>query len=160
MIAPNVTSEMAVDADLASAAFRAGVFRGFWRQLSYPFPLLYVAVTAVEPDGTSSEYSFRFELTNFPATAPRVTIWDMETAAPLAPPLRPKGTQRVNEAFKQWGSDTVYRPWDREGGLHNNWSTTHPALAWNPSRHLTFILEDLHGLLTSNTLAQPVRQVG
>jgi hypothetical protein len=160
LLAPNATSEMAVDADLASAAYRIGVLRGFWRQLSYTFPILYIAVAAIEPDGSSSEYSFRFELTGFPATAPRVTIWDVEAAAPLAPPQRPKGSQRVNEAFKQWGSDTIYRPWDREGGLHNSWSTTHPGLAWHSSRHLTFILEDLHGLLTSNNLSQPVRQIG
>jgi hypothetical protein len=147
-----------VEADLTSAAFRAGVSRGFWREVSYAFPVLVIGVAAVEPDGASSEYCFRFELTGFPATAPQVTIWDPDSNSALDPLNRPKGTARVTEAFKQWGNDTVYRPWDRQGGLHNNWSNTHPSLAWNPLRHLTFILEDLHGLLTSNALAQPLRQ--
>lgn len=147
-------SEQAVDADLASAAFRAGVSRAQWRQISYAYPLLCLAVSAVEPDGTNSEYSFRFELSGYPATAPMVTIWDTESNAALEPTRRPKGTTRVVEAFKKWGNDTVYRPWERMAGAHNNWSTTHSGLAWNSSRRLTFILEDIHGLLTSNALAQ------
>jgi hypothetical protein len=157
-MAATTPSEQAVEADLTSAAFRAGVSRGCWRKVSYTFPILVIGIAAVEPDGTSSEYYFRFELTGFPATGPHVTIWDLETNQALNPTKRPKGTARVTETFKEWGHETVYRPWDRLAGPHNNWSNTHPSLAWNPLRHLTFILGDIHGLLTSNTLAQPVRQ--
>ena len=146
------TAEDAVAADLRSARFRAGVLRGHWREVSYAFPELIVGVAAVEPDGSSSEYCFRFELTGFPSVAPEVTIWDCAASAPLAPGSRPKGSNRVAEAFKPWGNQTVYRPWDRQGSAHNNWATTHPALAWNASRDLTFVLEDLHGLLTSNAI--------
>jgi hypothetical protein len=146
-----------VERDLASAAFRAGVHRGQWRLLSYAFPLLFIGVTAIEPDGSPSEYAFRFELSGFPGTAPQVTIWDFESNAALDPNKRPTGSSRVVEAFKRWGNDTVYRPWDRLAGAHNNWSTIHPSMAWNPSRPLTFILEDLHGLLTSNILASNIR---
>jgi hypothetical protein len=151
------THEIAVEADLASAAFRAGVQRKQWRQLSYAFPLLFIAVTAVEPDGSLCEYDFRFELSGFPAVAPEVTIWDPKSKSSLDPGKRPTGSPRVVEAFKRWGNDTVYRPWDRLGGAHNNWSITHPSMTWNPSLHLTFILEDLHGLLTSNSLASVIR---
>jgi hypothetical protein len=153
----NTPAEQAVAADLASARFRVGVKRCQWRQVSYAFPVLIVAVAAIEPDGSSGEYSFRIELSGFPGTAPEVKLWDCATGALLHTDKRPKGSKRVTEAFKSWGSETVYRPWDRHGGVHNNWATTHPSLAWHPKRDLTFILEDLHGLLTSNTISRSAR---
>jgi hypothetical protein len=152
-------AERAVAADLAAARFLAGCKRGPWRQISCAFPLLVVAVAAVEPDGSSGEYWFKFELSGFPGTAPEVRIWDPKTSGPLDPEKRPRGSNRITEAFKHWGNGTIYRPWDRQGGTHNNWVTTHPSLAWNPKRDLTFILEDLHGLLTSNAVAHGNRQV-
>jgi hypothetical protein len=146
-------AEKAVAADLASTRFRAGARRGHWRKVSYEFPVLLMAVAATEPDGAASEYFFRFELTGFPGAAPEVMLWDVAATTLLAPNKHPKGTQRVTEAFKAWGKGSIYRPWDRHGSKHNNWSTTHPELAWHPKRDLTFILEDLHGLLTSNAAA-------
>lgn len=150
--------EKAVTVDLASARFRIGERRGHWHKVSYDFPVLIVAIAAIEPDGKSSEYSFRFELTGFPGIAPECKIWDAATNALLPNDKRPKGSHRVTEAFKSWGCESVYRPWDRHGGPHNNWISTHPDLAWHPKRDLTFILEDLHGLLTSNALAYSNRQ--
>lgn len=144
-------SEKAVDADLASVRFRVGESRGHWRKVSYAFPILIVAVSAVDQDGTDTEYFFRVELTGFPGMAPEVKIWDLAANTPLPENERPKGSNRVIQAFKCWGNElSVYRPWDRHGRLHNNWTSTHPDLAWHPKRDLTFILEDLHGLLTSN----------
>jgi hypothetical protein len=151
-------AELAVTADLASARFRIGVKRGHWREVSYVFPILVIAVAAVEPNGNPSEYAFRFEMTGFPGTAPDVRIWDCATDVLLAVDQRPKGSNRVTEAFKSWGKGTVYRPWDRDGGAHGNWATAYPDLAWNAKRDLTFILEDLYGLLTSNTTAHGIRQ--
>ena len=151
-------AELAVTADLASARFRVGVKRGHWREVSYVFPILVIAVAAVEPNGNPSEYAFRFEMSGFPGTAPDVRIWDCATDVLLAVDLRPKGSRRVTEAFKSWGNQTVYRPWDRLAGAHNNWSSGYPDLAWNAKRDLTFILEDLYGLLTSNTTAHGIRQ--
>jgi hypothetical protein len=152
-------AKTAADADLASARFRAGVVRKLWRKVSYDFPVLTIAVTAVEPDGSASEYFFRFELSDFPGVAPAVQIWDCEKNALLAENRRPKGSKRVVEAFKNWGpnKDTVYRPWERTSGAHNNWAQSHPELAWHSKRDLTFILEDLHGLLTSNAAARSSR---
>ena len=132
--------------------------RGQWRKLSFTFPILIVAVAATEPSGSSSEYFFRFELTGFPGAAPEVRIWDPSTNNLLALDKRPKGSTRVAEAFKAWGGGTVYRPWDRLAGAHGNWSTAYPTLAWNPKRELTFVLEDLLGLLTSNSAAHRVME--
>jgi hypothetical protein len=151
-------AKTSADADLASARFRAGILRKHWRKVSYDFPVLVMAVAAVEPDGTASEYFFRFELSGFPGVAPAVQIWDCATNALLAIDRRPKGTKRVEEAFKNWEpNNTVYRPWERTSGAHNNWAQSHTDLAWHSKRDLTFILEDIHGLLTSNAAARSSR---
>lgn len=150
-------AERAVNIDLESPRFRAGVNRGHWRQVSYAFPILIVALAAIEPGGDSHQYFFRFELTGFPGAAPEVRIWDTATSAMLEVGKRPKGSTRLSAAFKSWDKGTVYRPWDRLAGAHGNWGTAYPTLAWNSKRDLTFVLEDLHGLLTSNAAALGVR---
>jgi hypothetical protein len=64
---------------------------------------------------------------------------------------RPTGSARVVEAFKDWTAPhPVYRPWERTSATHNNFAQTFPDLAWHPKRDLAFIMEDLHGLLSSN----------
>ena len=147
-------AQSAVEADLASSRFIAGLARGHWRCVSFDFPLLVIAVTAIEPDGTSSEYAFRFELAGFPGVAPQVIIWDTVANTQLPVNRRPKGSHRVQEAFKDWTAPhTVYRPWERTSGAHGSWAQNFPDLTWHPHRDLTFILEDLHDLLTSNALA-------
>jgi hypothetical protein len=157
-LTPAEAARQAVDADVASARFLAGVARKRWRRLSYEFPLLIVAVAAVESDQSLSEYAFQFELTEFPGIAPAVRIWDCKANSLLATDRRPKGSTRVEQAFKDWGDQhTVYRPWDRYGQTHNNWARDFPDLAWHARRDLAFILEDLHGLLTSNALAGAAR---
>ena len=150
----SVNDRNAAEADLASVRFRAGVLRRCWRAVSFEFPILIVGVAAINSGCEISEYLFRFELTGFPTVAPEVIIWDIEAGAKLAADRRPKGSHRVVEAFKDWTvPHSVYRPWDRHGAAHNNWAHTHPDLAWCASRDLTFILEDLHGLLTSSAAA-------
>jgi|SRR6185437_14024793 len=148
-----------VAADLEEADFVVGVDAGRWRIISFNFPTLDFAVSATEPDGKLGEFGFRAELSNFPAQAPMVRIWDHVHNVPLAPNLRPKGGPRVEKTFQYWGSDTVYRPWDRETGPHNNNASTFPHFAWHPERHLIFIFEDLYGILNSNARALRLRPV-
>ncbi|GLS37304.1 hypothetical protein GCM10010869_28970 [Mesorhizobium tianshanense] len=146
-----------VVADLEEAEFLNGCDAGRWRIISFSFPILDFAISATEPDGKTGEYSFQAELSIFPAQAPKVRIWDHARNAPLAAELRPKGGARLQKTFQQWGSDTVYRPWDRETGPHGNNAANFPHLAWRPDRHLTFIFEDLYGILNSNARAQRLR---
>jgi len=145
-----------VAADLEELRFLNGCDAGRWRILSFNFPILLFAVSATEPDGKLSEYCFRAELSNFPAQAPMVQIWAPAANAPLAPTLRPKGGARVEKTFQCWSSDTVYRPWDRMTGPHIN-ATNFPQLAWRPERRLSFIFEDIHGILHSNARAHHLR---
>lgn len=146
-----------VAADLEEPNFQAGVAAGRWRIISFAFPILNFAISATELDGKTNEYGFQAELTNLPAQAPKVRIWDHALNAPLAVDKRPKGGPRLVKTFQYWGSDTVYRPWDRETGPHNNNAGVFPHLAWRSDRRLAFIFEDLHGILNSNARAQPLR---
>jgi hypothetical protein len=146
-----------VEADLASLAFAAGVEAGRWRIVASAFPTLDIMIAATEPDGRASEYGVRFELSNFPATAPRSRIWNFAADTPLATPERPQGNRRVQVAFQSWGDDTVYRPWERNTGPHNSIAANSPLFAWRPDRTLAFILEDLHGILNLNARARRLR---
>ena len=150
-------AEAAVAIDLANARFRSGSRRGFWRLVEYSFPYLTMAVAATEPDESSSEYFFRFELSGYRGTAPEVRIWDQAHSTLLPFERRPKGPERVVHGFKQWGHETVYRPWDRLAGPHNNWPRDHQDLIWNASRDLAFILEDVHEILNLNARARSIR---
>jgi hypothetical protein len=147
----------AVTVDLNSARFRAGVKQGRWHVVSQNFPLLYVAVSATEPGGAKSEYFFQFELTNFPGQAPEVYIWDVAENCLLPVAKRPKGPPRTVEAFKDWGSKTVYRPWERRAAAHNNWVSTYQKFLWHPKRDLAFAMEDLHDVLNLNAYAAGAR---
>jgi hypothetical protein len=146
-----------VDAELQDAAFLSGVDAGRWRIIAYAFPILDFAISATEPDGKASSYGFRAELSNFPAQAPMVRIWDHDGSTALATDRRPRGGPRVAKTFQHWQSDTVYRPWDRMTGPHNNNAGTFPHLAWRSERRLVFIFEDLHGILNSNARAHRIR---
>lgn len=146
-----------VAADLKHGDILSGCDAGRWRIVSYAFPILNIAISATEPDGTASEYGFRADLSNYPAQAPMVRIWDQQRNAPLPADRRPKGGARVEKTFQCWMEDTVYRPWDRKTGLHGNNAVAFPHLAWNPKRRLVFIFEDLHAVLNSNARAQNLR---
>ena len=146
-----------VTADLIDGGFVSGCAAGRWRVISNQFPVLDFAISATEPDGTPSEYGFRAELSNYPGQAPMVQIWDHEHNTPLPVDRRPQGGERVRKTFQHWGEDTVYRPWDRKTGPHGNNALMFPHLAWYPERRLTFIFEDLYGILNSNASARHLR---
>ena len=146
-----------VEADLGHAELVSGCDAGRWRIVSFEFPILDFAISATEPDGAASEYGFRAELSNYPAEAPMVRIWDHERNELLDAERRPKGGRRVEKTFQCWNEKSVYRPWDRKTGPHNNNAATFPHLEWNPERRLVFIFEDLHGILNSNARTQNLR---
>ena len=143
--------------DLRDMNFVGGRDAGYWRIIACAFPVLDFAIRATEPNGAETEYGFRAELSNYPAQAPMVRIWDHGANTPLVVERRPKGGQRVQITFQQWGSDTVYRPWERMTGPHGDNAARYPHLAWRPERRLTFIFEDLYGILNSNARSQRLR---
>ncbi len=139
-----------VKADLDSGAFQAGCREGRWRVVEFDYPRLDIKISAVKPDGTPTEYGFRADLQNYPAVAPEVRLWNLEKDCKPVGDERPKGGTRVTDTFKDWGEGTVYRPWDRQTGPHSNNAASKSHLAWNSSRDLSFIFEDLYGILVSN----------
>jgi hypothetical protein len=150
-------AETAIENDLIVPRFLAGMARKQWRLVSLNYPILLIAIAAIEPHGTAGEYGFRFEVTGYPGLAPEVRIWDLQGDQILPVDRRPKGSHRVTEAFKDWSFGTVYRPWERHSGAHGNWTNIYVNLAWHPKRDISFILEDLHGLLNCNALKGIVR---
>lgn len=146
-----------VEEDLGSATFRAGERDGRWRIVQRGFPVMLIDVAATEPNGAAAWYTFRFELDRYPGKPPSSRIWSPALGGPLPTQMRPQGCRRVATCFQAWGSDTVYRPWERMAADHNNFRTVHPHLAWNPNRTLTFALEDIHGILALNARAGRVR---
>jgi len=138
----------AVAVDLATAPFLRGIANKRWNVIDFTFPELLMEVSGTNSDGSSRSYGFRFLLDGFPTNAPDVRCWDLVSNSNLHSDQRPKVPARTAEAFKEWGYG-VYRPWERNGGTHNNWASLHPNLAWHAARILTFILEDLHELLNA-----------
>jgi len=149
--------EARVAADLADGDWTSGRDAGRWRLIAFNFPILDFVVGALTPEGKSVEFGFRAELSNYPSQPPLVRIWDHALNSPLAQNVRPTGGARIQTTFQLWTSDTVYRPWDRLTGPHNNNAAQYPHLAWRPDRRLSFIFEDLHGILNSNARAQRSR---
>ena len=58
-----------------------------------------IAVMAVPGQQRHSEFSFRFEVTNFPTQAPEVKICDPVSDGPLLLADRPKGPLKNNFTF-------------------------------------------------------------
>jgi hypothetical protein len=49
------------------------------------------------------------------------------------------------------GSTAMYAPWDRLGlQAHPEWAQTYRLQAWNPTRDLSFILENVHEVPNSD----------
>jgi hypothetical protein len=139
-----------IEESLASESFQLGCRERRWRVERFEYPVLDFYISAIDEDGTPTEYGFRADLTNFPSIAPAVRLWNLAEDRPPLQQERPKGGPRVTQTFKHWGTGTVYRPWDRETGPHGDNATSKPQLAWRSDRDLTFIFEDLHGILVSN----------
>lgn len=145
--------ERYVDEFVRSPAYTLGHARNWWRQIDYAFPYLVIGVAHVSPDRVAGETAFRFELSNYPTTAPWAQVWDAGRRCILEQNKRPSWDARTREAFKNWNPSTgiscsIYRPWDRYGLNHNNWAQRFPNLAWHSGRNLTFALDDLKAILT------------
>jgi hypothetical protein len=140
----------ALEADLASGRFKAGVARGRWRLVSLDWPHAYIEVY----DREGKAVCIRFDCSGYPVRAPQGAPWDYQAQQPLAPRLWPKGG-RVSQVFNPgWKAGTaLYIPCDREAIVgHANWHTEHPHLIWNPTRGLLQYVEAIHEVLQSHEL--------
>lgn len=131
--------------------FLSGEDRGRWRLVSIDWPHAIICVSAAPRPGGPDEYPFRFELSNYPQSAPTAQLWDLERDSPLDTGRWPGGTSHVPLAFNpNWNVHAIYLPFDRQAiGGHDAWRTQHPHLIWSPDRDITLYLRKLHELLDS-----------
>lgn len=146
--------ERAVREHLAGGRFRAGAAARRWRLLSLSWPHALIAVSAAQRENSPTEWVVCFELTGYPHVAPTGGLWDVDTKASLTHDRRPKGTRAAQLfRFDGWagGATAMYAPWDRVGlQAHPEWATTYRLQAWNPSRDLSFVLDQIHEVLTAD----------
>ena len=145
-------AEIVFRAHLESGPFQSGVDRGRWRLASVIWPHSVIAVAATERVNAPSEYVFRFELNNYPVTAPTAQPWNQTTKAPLEHTNWPGGRGRIPLAFNpDWkGGSSLYLPCDRQAiEGHDPWRALHPEMIWNPKGDITQYLRIIHDLLNS-----------
>jgi hypothetical protein len=146
--------ERKVRADLAGGGFRAGEVARRWRLVDITWPHVTIAIAAAARPNSPDEFALRFECNGYPNTAPTGGIWAVDTETSLAAAQRPKGV-RAEQLFRTdgWhgGATAMYAAWDRAGlQAHPEWAQTYPRLAWNATRTLTFILDNVHEVLNSD----------
>ena len=145
-------AEKVFHSHLEKGPFQSGVDRGRWRLASVGWPHSVISVSAADRSGAPSEYFFRFELSNYPATAPTAQPWNVTGNAALDRASWPGGRGRIQLAFNpDWkGGSCLYLPCDRhaiEG--HDPWRTQHPEMIWNPKGDITQYLKIIYDLLNS-----------
>jgi hypothetical protein len=146
--------ERAARAHLAGGAFRAGEASRRWRLVDITWPHVTIAIAAAARPNNPDEFALRFECNGYPNTAPTASIWDLDTGTSLPDARRPKGA-RAAQLFRTdgWhgGATAMYAAWDRAGlQAHPEWAQQYPRLAWNPTRTLTFILDNVHEVLNAD----------
>ncbi|MGO8714490.1 MAG: hypothetical protein ACLPP9_09660 [Smithella sp.] len=133
--------------------FQSGVARERWRLISIHWPYAVISVSASPRPNAPSEYALRFNLQNYPQSAPTARPWDTDLNAPLADNKRPHGVSRVSMAFRtDWKNGiALYLPCDREAiEGHDPWRTQHPAMIWDQNEGITLYLRIVHELLNSS----------
>jgi len=150
-------AQQALEAQLNSARFQAGVEEGRWQILAYSFPVLEVRVTALAFfSDKSATFDFQLICDNFPALGPFLQHWDHVNQKRPVPPT--DSSPGVVDALKTWtrdGSTTneyggIYRVWQRYAAQHNNWAAKRPEEAWRRDRHIAFIMEHLYALVAEH----------
>lgn len=146
-----------LEAHLRRTSFCAGAEEGRWEIMRYAFPLLEVRIHARGAQGITCAMDFQLECNGFPTTGPFIQRWDSATGQRPEAPNPDLFAPSLVDAFKPWneqghGYGGLYRPWQRGAAVHNNWARVRPDLAWHSRRDLTFLMEQLHGLVFEQVL--------
>lgn len=135
--------ETAFRSHIDEPAFRAGVLQGRWHLLGIVWPHALVTVSAPHRPRAPDAYALRFELSDYPATAPTATPWDCAAGTQLGADGRPKG-DRLDLIFRtNWeGGRALYIPCDRVAiGGHGSWPQQYAEWAWDGTRDITHYLK-------------------
>lgn len=145
----------AIDLQLRSVRFLAGVDAGRWAILEFAWPHLYVrAVGCDYGTGFTFSHDFRLECSGFPDPGPLVERWAFaaEPSHGSLPPPPAVGSPGFIDAMKDWQPGGIYRAWSRNAAVHNNWAAKRPDEAWHPRREITFIMEHLYALVSEQAV--------
>jgi len=146
--------EEVLRAHLEEAAFQIGVAESRWHLQSFTWPHAVIAVAAAPRAGAPDQFTFRFDLTGYPESAPTGCIWDLDSNAPLPGARRPKGADgQILQLFRDnWmEGKALYAPFDRVALAEHGtaWADQWPMSTWTRQRDLTFVLRHIHDELTS-----------
>lgn len=149
--------EQVFRAHIERGPFQSGVARDRWRLITIEWPHALIGVTAAPRDDSPEEYVFRFDCSNYPASAPTAQPWDLERGAPLEHWRWPTGRSRVPLAFNpNWNPQALYLPCDRLAMPgHEPWREQHPYMVWSSAGDITQYLRILHELLNSTDYTGP-----
>ena len=157
---PPSAAHRTLEAQLNAVRFQSAVEEGRWKVLLLDWPYLFVHVVGRDPaSGKEYGHDFRLECEGFPMPGPFVERWlfaENETHGNRPPPPG-SGSPGFVEAMKDWDEipgrhGGIYRAWSRGGAGHNNWIDKRPDEAWDRSREITFIMEQLYALMAEQAV--------
>lgn len=139
---------------LEAGEVRAGDAAGRWHVVDLTWPHLTVLVSAAPRETSPTTLTLRLECQGYPQTALTGGLWDPTTGTFLAPDRRPRG-ERAGLVFRsdswQGGPNTMYAAWDRAAlQVHPEWVQTYPLSAWNPTRTVAFVLNNVYEVLNAD----------
>lgn len=137
------------------ASFQMGIDQGMWgiadenpHPLTSPSSVIIWIHAHKLPDGSNRLY-LKFDITNYPSSAPTACPWNTESKSRLTNELWPKGSSRVTAVFNpNWNPNALYTPCDRLAMAgHDPWKPIFPHLWWRSDFKIDVYLNHIHGLL-------------
>lgn len=149
------------EADLQSAAYRAGVAKGVWGQAEAAalpdgaaWPRVFFWMAAAPRDNAPDRFYVALDAEGYRSVPPTGTFWDPDKRAILEFAKRPKGKpgSRFAMVFRtDWQNGAAfYHPYDRVGTQsHAEWPKQQPHLIWTSSHTIVDYLEEFQSLLVT-----------
>lgn len=139
---------------LEEAPFLNGAEAGHWGLVDGErlelWPLCRIWVRSATRFCAEGRVVLRFNLDNYPASAPTAQPWNVTANLPLDKDQWPKGAPQIESVFKPgWKTTALYMPCDRVAmDGHDQWKQTFPEWWWT-SKHtiadyLTFVFQRLN----------------
>jgi hypothetical protein len=135
-------------AHVEGALFQSGGDAGKWGLPGSPdWPNVVIWVAADRSIIPAGKIFLRFNLNQYPASAPTACPWDNTTNAKLEPNLYPRLNGKFKLVFRiDWnGGNSLYAPCDRMAMAgHDGWKQIYPYWWWTPEFTIVKYLEFVH----------------
>lgn len=142
-----------LQAHLNSSEFLFGVDQGWWKEVRWDFPHVYVEISARTISDQPESFVFQFECSQYPTLAPLAFVWDLAAETSVDVVKRPTGVNHVGLVFRtNWQGLHLYTPFDRQAlSTHPDWPKLHAKTAWNSSFTIQMYVRHLYDLLHSQS---------